>query len=82
LAGTVDAEWTLDSSAAAVLREGLVDRRRIVGLAPGQTRLTVRVSTATVILPLRVLAVSGTPETQPEPEAEALTEPGEPGGQP
>ena len=56
LAGTLDGEWTLDSHAVEVLRQGIHERRRLVAIAPGSARLTFTSSGVSQSLTIRVLA--------------------------
>lgn len=41
LIGTAPSEWKADEDVLSILREGSVDRRRIVALKPGKTELSV-----------------------------------------
>lgn len=43
LIGTAPSEWKADEGVLSILREGSVDRRRVVALKPGKTELSVSV---------------------------------------
>lgn len=58
LAGVVPGTWDVEPPIADVLREGMVDRRRIVARRPGRAMLTVQVANAKVVIPMQVIASS------------------------
>lgn len=85
LAGTLDGEWRVEPDIAAVLREGVGQRRRLVARTPGEATLTVKLANVVVTVPIRVLSaadppVAATPPAgpPPAPPAAAISTPEKP----
>jgi hypothetical protein len=69
LAGVVPGTWSVDPPVAAVLREGMTDRRRVVARKPGLGTLTVQFANVKVAVPIRVI------ENGPPPPVERVVPP-------
>ncbi len=68
LAGIVRGKWKVEPAIAMILRQGVADRRRIVGTKPGDAKLTIDLAGISLSLPIRVLeAPSPEPTVVPLP---------------